>query len=60
LHSPCLFYKNNRERDHMCHGVFIWSWSWEHDKFLNKDRQDLTKLNAKASSIFIWVFNIYH
>ena len=25
----------------------MWSWSWEHDKSLNKGQQDLTKLNTK-------------
>jgi hypothetical protein len=29
----------------------MWSWSWEHDKFLNKGQQDLTKLNTITSSI---------
>ena len=28
-----------------------WSWSWEHDKSLNKGQQDLTKLNTITSSI---------
>jgi hypothetical protein len=31
-----------------------WSWSWEHDKSLNKGQQDLTKLNTTASSICGW------
>jgi hypothetical protein len=29
----------------------MWSWSWEHDKSLNKGQQDLTKLNTITSSI---------
>jgi hypothetical protein len=28
-----------------------WSWSWKHDKSLNKGQQDLTKLNTTASNI---------
>jgi hypothetical protein len=28
----------------------MWSWSWEHDKFLNKGQQGLTKLNTNTSS----------
>jgi len=29
----------------------MWSWSWEHDKSLNKGQQDLTKLNTITSSV---------
>ena len=29
----------------------MWSWSWEHDKSLNKGQQDLTKLNTMTSSM---------
>ena len=29
----------------------MWSWSWEHDKSLNKGQQDLTKLNTITSSL---------
>jgi hypothetical protein len=29
----------------------MWSWSWEHDKSLNKGQQDLIKLNTITSSI---------
>jgi hypothetical protein len=29
----------------------MWSWSWEHNKSLNKGQQDLTKLNTTSSSI---------
>jgi hypothetical protein len=28
-----------------------WSWSWEHDKSLNKGQEDLTKLNTITSNI---------
>ena len=28
-----------------------WSWSWEHDKSLNKDQQDLNKLNTITSNV---------
>ena len=28
-----------------------WSWSWEYDKSINKDQQDLTKLNTITSSL---------
>jgi len=38
---------------HHVYEVCTLSWSWEHDKFLNKGQQDLTKFNAKASSICI-------
>ena len=34
------------------------SRSWEHDKSLNKGQQDLTKLNAEKSSIYIWAFKL--
>jgi hypothetical protein len=30
-----------------------WSWSWEHDKSLDKGQQDLTKLNTITSSICV-------
>jgi hypothetical protein len=30
-----------------------WSWSWEYEKFLTKVTNNLTKLNAKSSSICI-------
>jgi hypothetical protein len=28
-----------------------WSWSWEHDKSLNKGQQDMTKLNTITSNL---------
>jgi hypothetical protein len=46
-----------------------WSWSWDHDKFLNKGQHDLTKLNTIASNLCrklvssklcIWVGIFHH
>jgi hypothetical protein len=64
FHSPFLICKNYGEMfEHMeylfggngnaCFAYFqcTWSWSWEHDKFLNTGQQSLIKLNTKTSSI---------
>ena len=49
--------------------VCAWSWSWEHDKSLNKGQQDLTKLNTKQAtyveglyptSTYMALVGIYH